>query len=198
MANQTDFLNDALGQIGASTITAIDDGSLNADYCARFWPPLRRSMIRAHHWNFATSRAELAQDVGTPPFEFQYYYTLPAELLKVIEYNGVSTVIPDNLQLYPLTGRFKIEGRKLLTNDGEVRVVYLKDVENPDEWDGIFYQAAATWLAAKLAMAIPKSAKLAAELMHQAQVILLPLGMAVDGQEGSDDRFVVDDFIRVR
>jgi hypothetical protein len=205
MADQTDFLNDALGQIGATRITAIDDGSLNADYCGMFWPPMRRSLIRSHHWNFATDQAQLALNTGAPLFEFAFSYALPTDLLKVTTFNGegvYSLVAPSfdgvNLQLYPYSGRYKILGRNLLSNDTPVFIEYLKDVENPDLWDMMFYQAAAAMLASKLALAIAKNAAMSRELMQQATVILMPLAMAVDGQEGTELPYIVNDLLRVR
>ena len=96
MPSETDFLNDALGQIGAARITAIDDGSVNANHCSTFYGPLRRSVLRSHHWNFAETRVELAQDVAPPAFEFAFAYTLPADLLKIKEYFGTN---PDTTAL---------------------------------------------------------------------------------------------------
>lgn len=189
MANQTDFLNDALGQIGATKITAIDDGSLNAEYCAVFWPPLRKALLRLTHWNFATDRASLVQSVPAPAFEFTFSYSLPVDLVKIVQFNGNGAVpvAPSGyINLYPYVTRYVIEGRKLLTNDAEAKIVYLKDVDNPDLWDPLFYQLAAAWLSSKLASSIAKSEKTAAMRMEEVMKILLPMATAVDGQEGTE------------
>src|SRR5712691_289052 len=140
MASETDLLNDALSQIGAAPISAIDDGSVNADHCKRMYPALRRSLLRSHHWKFAETRTELARDAGSPAFEFAFSYTLPEDLLKLVEYNGVNMVeittaiISDFAINIWITGFFKIEGRKLLTNDGQVKVMYVRDVPDPSQW----------------------------------------------------------------
>jgi hypothetical protein len=199
MANETDFLNDALGQIGAQKVTAIDDQSLNANYCKTFWPDLRRAMIRSHHWNFAMARKVLAYEPFPPAFGYTYSYPLPAELIKIIEFNGnLTTYNPDVLQLFPLMSEYKIEGRKLLTNDAEVRIVYLQDVTNPDLWDPLFYQAGTAWLASKLAAAIQKSEKMAEQKLQEAMRVLLPMAMAVDGQENTELPSTIDTLLRVR
>lgn len=199
MADEIDFLNDALGQIGASAITNIDDGSVNASYSRRFWPPLRRAMIRSHHWNFAIDRASLARNSTAPPSEFAFSYALPATLLKVIEYNGTLTTVDTTmLQIYPLVSRYVIEGRNLLTNDAEARIVFLQDVTNPDIWDPLFYQAASSWLASKFASAIAKNEKMSALKLEEAMKIFLPLAMSVDGQEGTEVASTIDDLLRVR
>src|SRR3990167_5668634 len=173
MPSQTDLLNDALGQIGAARITAIDDGSINANHCQTFYPALRRGLLRSHHWNFAEARVQLAQDAVGPVFEYTFSYTLPADLWRM----------------------FKVEGRKLLSNDGEVKIVYVQDVTDPNLWDAIFYQTIAAWLASKLASAISKDAKLSQALLIEATRVLLPLALAVDGQESLVTPFIVDDLM---
>ncbi len=199
MASQTDLLNDALGQIGATRISAIDDGSINANHCQVFFPPLRDGLMRAHHWNFLITRVQLSLDVAVPVSEFAYAYTLPSECLKVLDYSGSAPSASTSMVAWPngfprYTPLFKIEGRKLLSNDGQAYIVYLRRETNPDLWDAMFYQTVVTFLAAKLAMAIPKDAQRALGLTQQGEHLLLA-AMAIDGQEGSTEPFVVDDLL---
>lgn len=201
MPSETDLLNDALGQIGATPITAIDDGTVNANHCQRFYPTLRDGLLRTAHWNFAMKRVELAQEAVAPAFEFAYSYALPGDpyCLKVVEYNGDNPATGDGTDLTLLEARqltkWRVEGRKLLTNDGTVKIVYVARITNPDEWDPIFYQLVSTWLAAKLANAIAKDNAMAKALLAQAVEILLPFAAAVDGQEGSVHPMAVTDLI---
>lgn len=185
MAAETDFLNDALGQIGATRISGIDDGTENANHCLTFWPPLRKALLRSHHWNFAEARASLALNVTAPAFEFAFSYALPTDLLKLKSYNSYAVNVYNFDDPGPwMFTQFKVEGRNLYTNDGSVLIVYVKDVPDPNQWDALFYQAASTWLASKLALAIPKDAKMSANLLTMATGMLLPLALAADGQEG--------------
>src|SRR5678816_1957082 len=197
MASETDFLNDALGQIGNEAITGMDQGTVAANWCKRQWPPLRKAMLRMHRWKFSEARIQLAAVAIAPAFEFAFSYTLPPDLLAIREYNG--TLLRADLvsQSYwtSMEGFYKVEGRQLYTSDSEVRLVYSKDIENPDLWDALFYQAAATWLASKLAMSIFKNPKMSQELMKQAIGNLLPMALAADGQEQKIQPFVVDDLI---
>lgn len=195
MPSETDLLNDSLGQIGAARITAIDDGSVNANHCQTFYPALRDSRLRSHHWKFSKTRVELAQDATPPLFEFAFAYTLPANSLKIIEYNGAN-LDTSNLSLFEAAAlfRFKIEGRKLLTNDGVVKIVYLARVTDPNVWDGLFYQGLTAELASKLASAIAKDDKKSLALLQKAEH-LFSIAMAVDGQEGSVEPFRVDNLL---
>lgn len=196
MASETDFLNGALGLCSSSRITHIDDGSANANWCKVYWPPLRKSMIRMHHWNFAEDRATLGLSATPPKFEFAFAFDLPPDLLKIKEYNGANTIfLSDQTYWMNMGGRYKIEGRQLFSNEGEVKIVYLKDVENPDIWDSLFYQAAESWLASKLALAISKDARKSGELFQRTIGLLLPFGLSVDGQEGTVTPYIVDDLI---
>lgn len=204
MPSETDLLNDSLGQIGATPITAIDDGTINANHCQRFYPALRDGLLRTTHWNFAIRRAVLAQEAATPAFEFAYSYALPGNpyCLKVVQYYGATPSTGTGTDLTLLEAlqfsKWKVEGRHLLTNDGEVEIVYIARVTNPDEWDSIFYQLVSTWLAAKLANAIPKDHAMATALLKQAVDLLLPLAAAVDGQEGSVETLQSNELIEGR
>lgn len=202
MPSETDLLNDALSQIGATPINAIDDGSVNANHCQRTYPALRDGLLRAAHWNFASKRVQLAQDAEVPAFEFAYSYTLPADCLKVREYYGGSPSTGDGTDLALLEARqlakWRVEGRKLLTNAGEVMIVYTARITNPDEFDPIFYQLLSTWMASKLANAIAKDPGMAKGLLAQAVEILLPLAAAVDGQEQSVEAMQVIELIQGR
>lgn len=193
MPSEVDLLNDALAQIGATAITAIDDGSVNANHCQRVYPALRDGLIRSHHWNWALRRVELAQDATAPPFGFAFSYTLPADCLKIVEFNGANITTSAMTQQTPSgVSLYVIEDRKLLTNYGTALIVYLARVTNPDVWDALFYQTVATWLASKLASAITKDDRRAKSLLSDAVTVLLPLATAVDGQEGSTQPFISD------
>ena len=189
MPSETDLLNDSLSLIGAAPVTAIDDGSVSANHCQRLYPALRDALIRSHHWNWAMTRIELDQDAIPPTTEFAFSYTLPADCLKVVEFAGAdmdtSLSIPSFDTRMTSYFQYKIEGKKLMTNYGSAFIVYMARVTNPDLWDPLFYQVVASWLASKLATAITKDERKATELMKTAYGVLLPLAMAVDGQEGS-------------
>lgn len=175
MPSVTDLLNDSLGQIGANTITAIDDGSHEANVCSALYPALLDSILRGHTWNFALTRVQLAQDAVAPVFGYTYAYSLPTDCLRIVEYNGALTAYGPR--------RYKIEGRKLLTNDTSAYIRYIARVTDPNVWDAMFYQCVACWLASKLADAIPHDTKKAESLLQRAEQVLLPNAMAVDSQE---------------
>ncbi len=184
MPSESDLLNDSLSQFGATPIRTINDGSVNAGHCLRLYPALRKAALRLHHWNFATTRAALVQDTA-PPFEFAFAYTLPTDYIKLTEYNGASLDTTNTTTLALILQRFKIESRRLLTNDGEVKIVYIWDVTDPNLWDPLFYQFMAGWLSSKLVSAIAKDDGKARSALQNAFNVLLPMALAADGQEGT-------------
>lgn len=196
IGSEPDFLNDALGQVGATRITSMLDGSVNANWCKVFWPRLRQALLRMHHWNFATARATLVQNATVPVFGFAYAYDLPTGFLKITEYNGI-LIDPSNQiwGIYTYPGIYRIESGKLLSNDGEAKIQYLYDVVYPALFDPLFYQMASAWLASKLASAINKDSARSTKLLQEAIGILLPLGAAVDGQEGTVVPYIQDDLL---
>lgn len=196
MSAESDFLNDALGQIGASRISSIDDAKPEANWCKIFWPKLRQALIRTSRWNFSEDRMQLAQAAGNPAFEFAFWYTLPSYIMRVNEYNGSlvnTSAVMDFGFWWP--GRYKREGTKLLSNDGEVKITFNRDIDNPALYDPLFYQLASTWLASKLALAIPKDERKSKELLAQAQAIWNPLALGVGGQEATELPYVSDDLL---
>lgn len=211
MPNQTDLLNIALGNIGARRVSAIDDGTENANQCLTFYPSILEGALRSHHWNFATGRAQLALLPDAPLFDYAYAYALPSDFVKLRQYYD-AYVLPSVLtwdygdfNYTKHLGMFRIETYvppgstgppiKILVSRGtNAHVVYTRRIENPDLWDGQFFWYVAKWLAAELAKAIPKDTKRAAELMQEANYHLL-MAAAVDGQEQSVEAFAVPELL---
>lgn len=194
MPNLTDLLNGSLSLIGASRISDIDDGSVNANHCKVFYPPLLDNCLRSAHWNFATGRAVLSPDVVPPLFEFAFSYQLPSDYLKMREYNG-GTVNMSSLVLWEglWLRRYVIEGQKLLSNEATPNIVYTRRESNPNLWAPDFYQMIMHWLGSFLANAIPKDGKKADSLLSAALKEFRPSALAADGQEGTTTPYLVDD-----
>jgi hypothetical protein len=196
VTSETDLFNDALGMIGQNPIRMAGDGSVSGSRCMTFYTPLRKGLLRSHRWNFAERRAQLAQLVTAPTFGYGYSHQLPADCLRVWEYNGVGVQTNSYSDYYTPGVRyqpmFKVEGRSLVSNAAQAYIVYSRDINNPSLWDAMFYQVVVTWLASKLAASIPKNDSKADTLMKQAVNVLLPMALAADGQEGSTEPFQAD------
>lgn len=84
MANAVELSNLALSHLGSdANVASISppDGSVEAGYCARYFPIARRVMLTTFEWSFATKRAELAE-VTNQSDVWTYAYATPADCLK--------------------------------------------------------------------------------------------------------------------
>ncbi len=176
MASDVDICNTALGHLGArAQISSISppDGTVEAGYCARFYPIARRELLEAYPWPFATTRAQLAE-VTNPSTIWQYAYALPSDSLKPLRVLSLKDVATANL-LWPTgafndwnwryydellsersSANFEVEGDVLLTNEPEATLVYRRDVIDTSKFTAMFVSAAGMLLAGYVAGPIIK------------------------------------------
>lgn len=149
MADVTGLCNSALAKVGAARITALDEGSKNANLCAELYERCRDDLLRAHSWNFATARAKLAKLSETPVFGFSAAFALPADWIRSVAAYGHEDGIG------PL--EFKIEGDALLSDADEVFLRYIRRVEDVNLMPADFREALSSLLARELAVPIAQS-----------------------------------------
>lgn len=146
MATQLSICNTAIMYISGNTITALTDGSVEADYLTIIFDDTVNEMLMEHPWSFALERTTLSGSAFTPSFEYSYAYTLPTDCLKVIdEYNGYD---------------YKREGGYLLTDESSLDITYVKEVTDfslPNPW---FNKALSASLAMQMAFTILGSVQL--------------------------------------
>lgn len=154
-----DVLNLALLQLNHGSLTSLQDpnnpagtsGTLLYDQC-------RRSLIRNFNWNFARTRgyADLLP-TETPAFDYSYYYTLPANLVKLI------WVGKDYTRSNPI--RYDHEGDRILvdaistgasatTPATRIEILYSRDVTDATKWDPLFMDAIVLEMAVRLCVPV--------------------------------------------
>ena len=96
MTSDTDIVNVAMRLLKANRITALADGSNNANVADDVFTEVRDDMLRAHNWNFASRWIKLAESSTAPTFEFDNFYPFPADWIRTISVHdndaGVGTV----------------------------------------------------------------------------------------------------------
>lgn len=141
---ETDICNMSLGKLGSVRITSIatSDLSIEAVRCRNHYDQTRDALLRSFEWNFAKWRAELGL-ADTPPFEWDYKYTLPTDFLRLISvYEWADTDAVDD--------RFTIEGNFILTNYDSMNIKYIRKVTDPNKFDPLFVEVLVLQLALKL------------------------------------------------
>ena len=162
MASIVDICNSALNLLGASTISALTEDSKNARLCNQRFEPVRNRVFRGHNWNCLITRIQLAQDTTGPVVEYTYGYTLPTDCLRVLKiHNGTTDSIESNLD-------YKVEGRKIVTDEGTIYLVYIALDTDPNTYDSYLAESISHQLAADLCYAITNNSTLANNYMARA------------------------------
>lgn len=173
--NKTEICNLALGRIGNFRITSIDEtGSAEAEHCRRFFEITRQSLLRDFDWNFATEETELSAIADGEAFDYDYAYALPADYLQAINFNGTSAGTKQSL--------WRIAKGILYSDETESTLEYIRDVEDCTEWDSVFVQAFAWYLAAAIAPSITSSPASAADFLRAGKLFLSE-AKGIDTQE---------------
>ena len=191
MASVVDICNSALNLLGASTISALTDDTKNARLCNQRYEPVRNRIFRSHAWNCLIKRVQLAQDSAAPVIEFTYQYTLPSDCLRVLKiHNGTTDSVASDLE-------YKIEGRKVKTDEGTVYLIYVALDTDPNNYDTYLQEAISHQLAADLAYAITNNATLANNYMTRADERLREARF-IDATENSVDTIEANEFTDAR
>ena len=177
MASDVDLCNAALSHLGArAQVAAISppDGSVEAGYCARFYPIARREMIEASNWAFAKTRVALAE-VANDSTIYEYAYALPADCITPLRVLQQRYLTMAGL-LWPLgiyisdydwrrhddlfsergSADFEVESGVLRTNEPEAVLLYKRDVTDTSKYTPTFGSALGMLLASYLAGPIIK------------------------------------------
>ena len=181
MASVVDICNGALNQLGASTILTLTEDSKNARLCNARYTQVRDSVFRSHPWNCLQKRIQLASDTATPAWGFTKQYTLPADCLRV-------------LTILDYDADYKIEGRKILTDNSTMKILYISRVEDPNEYDELLRETLSAALAADIAYAITSSNPTATNMFNLFQSKLKEARFvdSTEGQNLSPDKGMAD------
>ena len=153
MASEVETINSALNMLGATNIIARDEDTKSARVTNQRFDAVRDAVFRAHPWNCLVTRVAVAADSAAPAFDWSYQFTLPTDpyCLRV-------------MRLDYLDIEFRVEGRKILTDESTINLVYLARVEDPNQWDSLLNEAIAARLASEVSFALVQSTSLTANL----------------------------------
>ena len=181
MASIVDICNGALNQLGASTILTLTEDSKNARLCNARYTQVRDSVFRSHPWNCLQKRLQLAADSDAPAWGFTKQYTLPADCLRV-------------LTILDYDADYKIEGRKILTDNSTMKILYISRIEDPNEYDELLRETLSAAIAADIAYAVTSSNPTATNMYNLFQSKLKEARFvdSTEGQNLSPDKGMAD------
>jgi hypothetical protein len=189
-SNKTSIANLCLTRLGAQRITNIDtEQTENAAKIRAVFDFLRDEVLRSHPWNFAVERINFNKTTNAPAYGFLNEFQIPGDVLRVLPPStGVSS---------SLAGEYKIEGDKILTNDGSFMARCIKRIEDTTRWDASFVECFAARLQAELAYAIVNNRALAGDLFNL-YLAKLRAAKAYDAMEDTPDPMTADIWLRAR
>ena len=181
MASVVDICNGALNQLGATTILTLTEDSKNARLCNARYTQIRDSVFRSHPWNCLQKRLQLAADSDAPAWGFTKQYTLPADCLRV-------------LTILDYDADYKIEGRKILTDNSTMKILYISRIEDPNEYDELLRETISAAIAADIAYAVTSSNPTATNMYNLFQSKLKEARFvdSTEGQNLSPDKGMAD------
>lgn len=164
MATVTQICNLALVKLGNIRISDLNDGSVNANLCKDYYDFCRQMILQERQWSFAIRRVNLAKSTVDPAFTYAYAFPLPADCLRVIAINPEDEWTPGD--------DFTIEANSILTNEDDVNLIYVRDVEDTSEFPALFTEALAALLASKLAGNITDNPNIVQNMIQEYQFSL--------------------------
>ncbi len=156
-----DICNLALSRLGESPIPELDsNGSLPSRMCYMHYHPVRREVLCANRWSFATVSTTLqSAEESTGDDTHQLRHSLPVDCLRVLGVNSRS---------------WTLRGRAVYCPAASIRLLYIADVEDTSLFEPLFVEALALRLAWKLCIPLINSTTARQALGEEYQRIALP------------------------
>lgn len=174
MVTKVDIVNNALIEVGDDgSLSAVGEDGVQGETAEKIYDVVKDALLTSHLWNFATGRAALELDATSPAFEYDNQYVLPSDCLRA-------------WKIYNSKAKWVIEGNRLLTNDSNINLYYIKEVDDPNDFSALFVDALILALAVRFSGIIGKSPTVRADLRKAAKDALREAKRR-DGQEGTPD-----------
>lgn len=174
----------ALIKIGATAITAFDEGTAEAEVAAALYEPARDALLSANPWSFATRQATLPRLADAPVADFAAAFQLPADFLRALGAGaGAGTGAGGR-------GRglvYRIAGRALQADSDTVTLTYLGRPAEED-FPPFFDQALIARLAAEFCIPLTENSS-RADLLQRLAEAEFRRARQIDGQQDSQPGF---------
>lgn len=181
MADSTSVCNQALAELGSTLIQSFQDGTSVSTLCGEIYPDTMTSVLEAHPWNWATRRVWLSQLAETPPFGWNYQYSVPPDYLKA---RGTDQ---DDHWSSPRAWTIELNAlghQVIVSNQDALGIVYTARVEDVNLWSPLARQVLVKMLASRLAKPLTGQMSVVEEKLKEALLLLAQAKMS-DGREGT-------------
>ena len=183
ITSETDIGNLALDLLSAGTVQNIVAPSTpTEELLNRWYDQVRQSILRAHPWNFASTRATLSASSTAPDFGFSAAFPVPNDFLRLL---SIQDADGNDIQSPSFRMEFVGSQRCILFNSDDgaaLRLRYVFDITDVSKFDPLFISLFAYELAIAIAYKVTESngnVERVASLIKQAA----SLAKSIDGQE---------------
>ena len=200
MASITDICNAALSHCGTrSKISAIDEGSSEANACQTHFTLVRDATLRAFDWNFARLTAPLAA-LPNPPARWRYKYALPSDCVRLRRLNDVPLLaLPETFcEIAADRDPSGAYATVLLTQAAPVAAIYTARVDDPLRWDTGFVDAMGYGLAARICFELTGKDDRVRTLTQLWQATLQRAGAEMANESSAINRTYLPESLQVR
>lgn len=179
--SDVDLCSAALVKLGAQPITSFTEPRMEAEVASHLFPIVRDALMSSHPWHFTLAETDLIADIAPPLSEFSRSFLLPSDLLRTISAGagGRSRGLV-----------YRIQGRRLHTNAGEVILSYQRRVPE-SEFPAHFVAALTSRLAAEFCIPVTENSS-RSELLFRLASAEAQLARLLDSQQGPPK--VMDDY----
>ncbi len=180
-------------KVGSAPISAINDGSREANILNAIFEAKRDEVMALHSWHGCVTRAVWSPNATVPAFEYDFTYDLPSDCLRVLDlfedYEGASYNYATNSsnECQPWT----VEGRTLLSNLDLISPRFIFRNTDPSSWDMTFAEVLAWALAKEIAYALTQSSDLKKSCEEDYKIALRDARSA-NGAEGTMKPLIAD------
>jgi len=141
-----------------------------------------REVSRLGKWSFLMTRESLGKLSTTPIFGWENQFQLPADYIRIVEFNR------EDVWDYP-KDRFEREGNRLLTNEDVAEIKYIRYESDTTQFDPLFVEALAVYIASKIATVMRQDEALARDLANEFAREKLPTARRIDGTDRKPQQY---------
>lgn len=184
---QVSICNLALIEIGADTISSIEESTKSARLLKALWSLSVDQVLHDHRWKFAETRVTLSPISSSPEFEYDNAFDLPSDCIKPWELYSASGAEPE----------WKREGNQILSNEATLDLIYVYRHTDYAVWPPTFAEALGLKLSAQVSYALTQSLALR-ESLERKYLNKLALARSFSGTEGVQKSLIADEWTNAR
>jgi len=149
--------NVGLAMLGLKRISSLTSDQREAVACNLHYQSSVNEILAEHEWGFAKKRATLAQSADTNLTGYDYLYTLPSDMVRLIALDEDGELVTE----------YAVEGGKVAADSETLRALYVAEVSDPNRFPPQVARTISMLLAYNLAIEFQQSRSLSSDMYTQ-------------------------------